>query len=75
MVFKKLRHIIVEQIGVDEDFVTLDATLEHLGCGDLDSIELSITVEDDFGIEIVDGDEWFELKTVGEAVKYIEGKI
>lgn len=75
MVFEKLKHIIIEQLWVEEENVTLKSSfVEDLSCDDLDLIELAMAVEDDFEIVIPD-DEWFELKTVGEVIKYIEGKI
>jgi len=75
MVFEKLREIIVVQLDVDKEDITMGAFLvEELGCDELDLIEISMAIEDEFDIEIPD-DEWEKLDTVEEVVKYIEGKI
>jgi len=64
--------IIVEQLGVDKDQVVDDAKfVEDLGADSLDTVELVMALEEEFGAEIPD-EEAEKLTTVGEAVKYIE---
>ena len=72
MVFDKVKAIIVDQLDVDEDKVTLEASItEDLGADSLDVADLVMSFEDEFGIEIPD--EQFEnVKTVGDIVKLIE---
>ncbi len=72
MVFDKVKAIIVDQLDVDEDKVTLEASItEDLGADSLDIADLVMSFEDEFGIEIPD--EQFEnVKTVGDIVKLIE---
>ena len=68
----KVTSIIVEQLGVDEDEVTPDASfLEDLGADSLDTVELVMAFEEEFGIEIPD-DEAEKITRVKDAVSYIE---
>ncbi|MBE6837139.1 MAG: acyl carrier protein [Ruminococcus sp.] len=72
MVFDKVKAIIVDQLDVDEDKVTLEASItEDLGADSLDVVDLVMSFEDEFGIEIPD-DEVENVKTVGDIVKIIE---
>lgn len=72
MVFDKVKAIIVDQLDVDEDKVTLEASItEDLGADSLDIVDLVMSFEDEFGIEIPD-DEVENVKTVGDIVKLIE---
>jgi acyl carrier protein len=70
--FEKVRAIICEQLELDEEVVTMDAILlEDLGADSIDLVDLVMTFEDEFDIEI--SDEALEsIKTVGDIVKYIE---
>lgn len=70
--FERVRAIIVEQLGVDEDKVTLDARFrEDLEADSLDLVEFIMAVEDEFGGEISD-EEAQQIKTVGQAVEYLQ---
>jgi len=69
---EKVKSIIVEQLGVDEDEVTLDASFtDDLGADSLDIVELVMAFEEEFGIEIPD-EEAEKISTVRQAVDYIE---
>ena len=64
--------IIVEQLGVDKEQVVDDAKfVEDLGADSLDTVELVMALEEEFGAEIPD-DEAEKLTTVGEAIAYID---
>ena len=68
----KVKEIIVEQLGVDEDDVTPTAKfIEDLGADSLDTVELVMAFEEEFGIEIPDEDAE-KITRVKEAVEYIE---
>ncbi|HTG33500.1 MAG TPA: acyl carrier protein [Thermoanaerobaculia bacterium] len=68
----KVKSIIVEQLGVDEEEVTLDASFtEDLGADSLDIVELVMAFEEEFGIEIPD-EEAEKISNVREAVDYIQ---
>ncbi|MBP5267421.1 MAG: acyl carrier protein [Ruminococcus sp.] len=74
MVFDKIREIIVEQLDVDEDKVTTDASItEDLGADSLDVVDLVMNIEESFDLEIPD-EEVENIKTVGDIVKFIEAK-
>ena len=68
----KVKSIIVEQLGVDEDEVTLDASFtDDLGADSLDIVELVMAFEEEFGLEIPD-EEAEKISTVRHAVEYID---
>jgi acyl carrier protein len=73
--FGKIRDIIVDQLGVDEDKVTMEARFrEDLEADSLDLVELIMAFEDEFGGEISD-DEAQQIKTVGQAVEYLKKRM
>ena len=68
----KVKEIIVDQLGVDEGDVTPEKSfIDDLGADSLDTVELVMAFEEEFGIEIPD-EEAEKIKTVQDAVKYIE---
>lgn len=70
----KVRAIIAEQLGVKPEEVTPQAKfIDDLGADSLDTVELVMALEEEFGIEIPD-EEAEKLVTVGDAIKYIEEK-
>ncbi len=70
--FEKIKSIITEQLGVDEAEVTPDSDfVTDLGADSLDTVELVMALEEEFGIEISDEDAE-KIKTVGDVVKYID---
>lgn len=72
MVFDKVKDIIVEQFDIDEDKVTAKANIQDdIGADSLDIVDLVMTLEEEFDIEIPD-DAVEGIKTVGDIVKYIE---
>jgi len=71
-IVQKVKGIIVEQLGVDEEEVTLKASFtDDLGADSLDNVELVMALEEEFDIEIPD-EEAEKITTVQEAIKYIE---
>jgi acyl carrier protein len=70
----RVKEIIVENLGVDGEKVTSDASfVEDLGADSLDTVELVMAFEEEFDIEIPDEDAE-KLTTVGEAVSYLKNK-
>ena len=68
----RVKSIIVEQLGVDADEVTPEASfVEDLGADSLDTVELIMAFEEEFGVEISD-DEAEKIRKVKDAVDYIE---
>ena len=75
MVFDKIKDIIVEQLDVEEDAVTMEASItEDLGADSMDVVDLVMSIEESFDVEIPD-EEVENIKTVGDIVKYIENKV
>lgn len=71
---ERVKKIISEQLGVEEDEVTPEASfVEDLGADSLDTVELVMALEEEFGIEIPDEDAE-KILTVGKALDYIKEK-
>ncbi|MBI4431390.1 MAG: acyl carrier protein [Candidatus Omnitrophica bacterium] len=74
-VAEKITEIIVEQLGVKPEEVTPEASfIDDLGADSLDTVELVMALEEEFGIEIPD-EEAEKIQTVGDAIKYISAKV
>lgn len=72
MLFEKIKEILVEQLGVDEEDVTMDASfIDDLGADSLDIVELIMAMEEEFDIEISEEDAE-NISTVGSAIEYIK---
>jgi acyl carrier protein len=68
----RVKNIIVEQLGVDAEEVTADASfVEDLGADSLDTVELIMAFEEEFGVEISD-DDAEKIRKVKDAVEYID---
>lgn len=71
---EKVKDIIVEQLGVNPEQVTQGASfIEDLGADSLDTVELVMAFEEEFGVEVPDEDAE-KLQSVGDVIKYIEEK-
>ena len=74
-VFEKVKGLFVEDLGIDESKVTMDAKLEEdLAIDSLGIVEVVMAFEDEFEIEI-DDEELADVKTVGQAVNLLHSKI
>ena len=74
-VFEKVKEIIVEQLGVAETSVTMEASfIDDLGADSLDIVELVMALEEEFDIEIPDADAE-KVVTVGDVVDYIKDNV
>ena len=75
MVFEKVRDILVEQLDVEEDKVTMEASItDDLGADSLDVVDLVMSLEEEFDVEIPDN-QVENIKTVGDIVRYIEDNV
>lgn len=75
MVFEKVREIIAEQLGVDENDVTIDTHLmKDLEADSLDAVEIIMAIEDEYGIEIPDEDAE-KFQSVSDLVKFVEANL
>ena len=71
-IFEEIKPIIVEQLGVEEDEITMESSfIDNLGADSLDIVELVMALEEKFDIVIPDEDAE-KIRTVGMAVKYIQ---
>ena len=72
---EKVKEIIVEQLGVRREEVKPESSfIDDLGADSLDTVEIVMALEEEFGIEIPDEDAE-KMSTVGEAIQYIENKV
>lgn len=72
MTFDKIKELIVDQLDVEEDKVTMDANIQDdLGADSLDIVDLVMSVEDAFEVKIEDEDVE-NIKTVGDIVNFID---
>ena len=75
MVFEKVKSILIDQLDVEEEKVTPEASItDDLGADSLDIVDLVMSLEEEFDLEIPD-DQVENIKTVGDIVKYIEDNI
>nr|WP_040211542.1 acyl carrier protein [Clostridium polynesiense] len=72
MIFDKIKKLIVEQLGVEEEKVALETSFEELGVDSLDLFQLIIDIEEEFKVQIEEAE---AIKTVGDAVKYVEDNV
>ena len=74
MIFEKIKEILVEQLGVDENDITMEASfIDDLEADSLDIVELIMAMEEEFDIEIPEEDAE-GISTVGAAVEYIKAR-
>jgi len=73
--FKKVKEIVAEKLNVSENQITEDASfIDDLGADSLDTVELVMALEDEFGMDIPD-EEAEKLTTVGKALDYIQAHL
>ena len=76
MIFEKLQKMLAEQFNLDEETITMDtAFVDDLSADSLDLVELSMAVEEEFGLPEIPEEEIEHLITVGDVVKYISSII
>lgn len=74
-IFERMQKIIVEQLGVEKDQVTLNSSfVDDLGADSLDIVELVMAMEEEFDMQIPD-EEAEKIRTVGDAVKFVQEKM
>ena len=70
--FDKVKDVVLDKLGVEESQITMEASfVDDLGADSLDTVELIMELEEEFGIEIPDEDAE-NITTVGSAVDYID---
>ena len=75
-IFKTMQDLIAEQFAIDADEVTMDSSfVDDLGADSVDLVELVMAMEEEFDIGEIDEEDLTSLKTVGDCVRYINGKL
>lgn len=75
MIFEKIAGLLSEQFGVEADSITMDTSFEDLGADSLDIVELTMAVEEEFGLENMDEDDLSGVSTVADLVNYLKSKL
>ena len=76
MIFEKLCNLISEQFGVEADTITMDTTFtDDLGADSLDIVELSMALEEEFGVSEMSEEDIAGISTVGDLVNYLQNKL
>ena len=75
MIFEKLAALLSEQFGVDVDGITMDTSFEDLGADSLDIVEMTMAVEEEFGLEDMDEEDLSGISTVADLVRYLKSKL
>ena len=75
-IFKKMQTIIAEQFAIDENEITQASSFtDDLGADSVDLVELVMAMEEEFDLDEIEEDELSQLKTVGDCVKFLNGKL
>lgn len=76
MIFDKLKAIIAQQFGVDEDSITTEMSFEDdLGADSVDIVELSMALEEEFDVEEMGEDDVANIRTVGDLLKFLQERL
>ena len=75
MIFEKIAALLAEQFGVEADSITMDTSFEDLGADSLEIVELTMAVEEEFGLENMDEDDLSGISVVGDLVNYLKTKL
>ncbi len=76
MIFKQLKNLLAEQFGVDVDTITMDTTFEDdLGADSLDLVDMSMALEEVFGVEELSEEDIAGITTVGDLVHFLQGRL
>ncbi len=76
MIFEKLSALIAQQFNVDADTITMDTSFaDDLNADSVDIVDLSMALEEEFGIEEMDEDDASSIATVGDLVRYLQNKL
>ena len=75
-IFKTMQDLIAEQFAIDADEISMESSfVDDLGADSVDLVELVMAMEEEFDIGEIDEEDLAALKTVGDCVRYINGKL
>ena len=75
-IFKTMQDLIAEQFAIDADEISLESSfVDDLGADSVDLVELVMAMEEEFDIGEIDEEDLTSLKTVGDCVRYLNGKL
>ena len=76
MILEKLTELLAEQFSVEADNISMDTSFENdLGADSLDLVELTMALEEEFGVEEMSEEDVAAVKTVGDLVRYLQSKL
>ncbi len=75
MIFNRLKQLLAEQFGLDEEDITEDTGFEELGADSVDLVELSMNLEEEFGIDEMGEEDIAGIHNVGGLVDYLTNKL
>ena len=75
MIFEKVAKLLAEQFGLEADEITEETSFEDLGADSVDIVELSMALEEEFGVSEMGEDEIASNTTVGDLVHYLQNKL
>lgn len=75
MIFNKVAKMLAEQFGIESGDITEETTFDDLGADSVDIVELSMALEEEFGIEEMGEEDLANIHNVGDLVNYIHAKL
>lgn len=75
MIFERVTNLLAEQFGLEPDDITEDTGFEDLGADSVDLVELSMNLEEEFGIDEMSEEDIASIHNVGDLVNYLRGKL
>lgn len=75
MIFERIARLLAEQFGLDEEEITEETGFEDLGADSVDLVELSMNLEEEFGIDEMGEEDIASIHNVGDLVNYLRGKL
>ncbi|MCI9119389.1 MAG: acyl carrier protein [Flavonifractor sp.] len=75
MIFEKIAKILAEQFGVAADSISMDTSFEDLGADSLDVVEVTMALDEEFGIGELSEDDMSGITSVADLVRFVSGKV
>lgn len=75
MIFEKIAKILAEQFGVEADSISMDTSFEDLGADSLDVVEVTMALDEEFGIGELSEEDMSGITSVADLVRFVSGKV